>query len=210
MGIEYVIEQGDYLPAIAERFGFRDYRTVWEASENADLRALRADPTVLLPGDVVVIPEPEPKAESRATAARHTFRVKSSRLALNVRVLDLFGRPLAETEAELEVDGAKETVVTDGEGVLTRAINPSARSISMRVEGETYELLVGHLDPFDTPTGLLARLNNLGYAVGEPGDEVDAIDLAFAVQLFQWDRDLPIDGLVTPALMAAVADVFGV
>lgn len=206
---QYVVRQGDSLPTIAAAFGFASYRTVWEHPENAELRALRADPTVLLPGDVVFIPDVKAGSATVATGQAHRFKLARPKLLLRLRVLDLLGQPLANTPCTLVLDEREETVGTDGDGVLTHEIPVHLQTATLKVADTQYELLIGHLDPHDQPTGLLARLNNLGYVVGAPGEEVEEEDLALAVRLFQWDHGLTIDGVVTPALMEAVRDAFG-
>ena len=55
----YVVKQGDYLLKLAHGLGF-DADTVWNADENADLKAKR-DPNILCPGDLLYVPDSEPK-----------------------------------------------------------------------------------------------------------------------------------------------------
>ncbi len=52
----YVIKQGDYLTALADRFDF-DADSVWNDDANKDLRDLRDDPTILCAADVLYIPD---------------------------------------------------------------------------------------------------------------------------------------------------------
>jgi len=50
MGCTYTIAQGDTLPAIAARFGFADWNTIYNLPENASSRDLRPNPNLLHPG----------------------------------------------------------------------------------------------------------------------------------------------------------------
>jgi len=50
MGVYYEVKQGEHVTRIAMNCGFTDWRPVWTAPENADLRAKRTSPDVLLPG----------------------------------------------------------------------------------------------------------------------------------------------------------------
>lgn len=67
--------QGDSIFDIAARSGFRSPFTVWNSPENAELRALRASPFALEPGDVLVIPDHQDRREPASTGARHVFYV---------------------------------------------------------------------------------------------------------------------------------------
>jgi hypothetical protein len=64
MTIQHVVKRGETLSGIAELHGFRNWKTVYDAPENADLRAKRPNPHLILVGDVVVIPDRKPKAET--------------------------------------------------------------------------------------------------------------------------------------------------
>ena len=42
------VEPGECLSSIAEKYGFHQWKTVYDASENADLRTRRPNPNVLI------------------------------------------------------------------------------------------------------------------------------------------------------------------
>ena len=79
----YVIKQGDYLLKIAHLLGF-DADEVWSA--NAELKALRKDPSMLKAGDVLFVPdEPKPKLRlNKEESNAFVARVPSVKLALQV------------------------------------------------------------------------------------------------------------------------------
>jgi len=61
-------QTGDSLYTIAKEEGFLNWRSIYDAPENESLRVLRPNPQVLLPGDVVVIPDVElPGTPCRST-----------------------------------------------------------------------------------------------------------------------------------------------
>src|SRR5258706_12719858 len=84
MPTEHVVKQGEHLSQIAKQHGFFDFRLIWDHPKNAKLKALRLNPNVLLPGDLLHIPDKEPKKESRPTGARHVFRIPGPTLTLRV------------------------------------------------------------------------------------------------------------------------------
>jgi hypothetical protein len=71
----YVIRQGDFLLKLGFELGF-DADTVWQDPSNADLRALRPDPNILFPGDVLYVSDPptQPTAGASLTpGSTNTF-----------------------------------------------------------------------------------------------------------------------------------------
>ena len=74
-------------------------------------------------------------------------------------------------------------------------IPPDAiKGIIVLDEGEdeqVFEILLGHLDPIDTPSGIKARLENLGYDCGEDDNTLDYMTIE-AIRKFQADNDLKI------------------
>ena len=50
---DYVVQQGDYLSRIALRFGFADWRAIYDHADNASFRKKRPNPNLIKPGDVI-------------------------------------------------------------------------------------------------------------------------------------------------------------
>jgi hypothetical protein len=211
--IQHVVEQGEHLTSIAIRYGFRDYRTLWNDPENAALQQSRTNPNVLAPGDVVSIPDRTTKEHPGATAQRHRFVLRRPPLWLRVTLYRFDRAPLADTPVELEVDGQVQTLQTDGTGLVEAAIRPDAARAVLRADGQEFELHVGHLDPIEQRSGLVARLRNLGYLPealeGDAEGDADPEDLRFGVTLFQRDYDMPIDGNDVEGVLARLADLHG-
>jgi N-acetylmuramoyl-L-alanine amidase len=208
MPINHIVQQGDHLANITERYGFRDSSIIWDHAENSGIRQSRPNPNVLFPGDEVFIPDKEEKTVQRPTGQHHLFRVASPRLKLRLRLLDLMGKPLSNTPCELEVDGENSQLQTDDDGMVERDIRASATEGVLRADDMEFRLHIGHLDPVEEETGLHARLNNLGYYVddiGRPDEEL----LQFALELFQWDNKLGVDGEAGPDSRQELKDTHG-
>lgn len=162
---EYAVQPGDCVESIAAEHGF-NWRILWESAENTALRQLRKDPNVLLPGDVVVIPDKAARWEDCGTEKRHRFVRKGvpSKLLL---ILKDFDQPRANQRYVLEVDGRIMTGETDDQGRVEAIISPEARTGRLVVGAgeaqEEYVLELGHIDPIKEITGIEARLLNLGY-----------------------------------------------
>ena len=84
---EYEIQQGECLSLIAKRSGFL-WKTLWEHPGNAQLRSVRQDPNVLLPGDHLHIPKLREKVETRPTDQLHKFVLKGEPCRLRLTIMD--------------------------------------------------------------------------------------------------------------------------
>jgi hypothetical protein len=104
-------------------------------------------------------------------------------------------QPRADQPYVMIIDGRERRGVTDRAGLVEQPIPASARSVTLRFDGddatppESFHLLLRHLDPVTEPSGQQARLANLGYYLGPvDGERSDA--LAAALVAFQRDRGL--------------------
>lgn len=85
-GVYYTLRQGDCITSVAASHGLF-WRTVWQHANNAELRQRREDPNILVPGDVVFIPEKRQRPETGATEMRHRFRKKGTPAKLRLRLM---------------------------------------------------------------------------------------------------------------------------
>lgn len=182
---DYRVKQGDCFASIAAAHGHQ-WKTLWDMQENADLRAARGNPNVLLPGDIVMIPALVLREEAGATGARHRFMIKDVPGLLRIRLFER-GEPIESPPFSLRID-AESIPGKIVDGVVEFPIPPRCFDAELHV-GEppnerVYRLAIGSLDPIDTVTGQKARLNNLGFFAG-PVDERDTPDFRAALNGFQ-------------------------
>src|SRR4051794_25426360 len=126
MGQYHTVAPGEYLSQIAQTYGFASYKTIWNAGENADLKAERKNPNVLLPGDKLFIPDKELRNEDRATGSKHQFVVDTEKLKLRLKLIGLKKEPLPGHDCTLVVDGNPEDLVSDGDGTIEKDIASTA------------------------------------------------------------------------------------
>jgi hypothetical protein len=203
MPTQYAVQQGDCFSNIAEQCGI-PWKTLWNHPDNAELKQKRKDPNVLYPGDVVSIPDKEPKEESRGADARHKFKKKGEPTHIKIRLL-LDDEPRAGISYGLQVDGATIKGSTDSGGYLQAVVPPGAQKGVLTVgEGtarDVFQLGFGTLDPIETDSGVRGRLDSLGYRVDG--------DLAAAVRAFQSKEKLDVTGAVDDSLRAKLKEKFG-
>lgn len=195
----YLAKQGECISSIAFEHGFFP-NTLWNHSENAELKKLRKDPNALLPGDKVAIPEMTIRTENRSSEQCHRFRRKGVPEKLRLRFLDKEKNPRAKVPYRLEIVGGRVGFVqrkkkTDRNGCVEEGIPPDASKATLYLgEGgdeEVYEFDLRHLDPIDTISGLKARLRNLGYRCGE----VEGMDKQTMSALREFQKDHELDPL---------------
>jgi N-acetylmuramoyl-L-alanine amidase len=97
MAEDHTILQGESVMSIAEGNGFL-WETLWNHPKNASLKAKRGDPNVLMPGDVLHVPDRGEKKESAGLEQCHNFKRKG--IPAVVRVV--LRRPKEEPDEKVE------------------------------------------------------------------------------------------------------------
>jgi len=214
---KHIVEQGEYLSLIARKYGFSDFRTIWDHPENSKLKQKRENPNVLFPGDQLFIPARESKEESGSTDQKHKFETKQGKLTLRLLLEDAYLKPIADAKCELVVEGQLFKLVTDGEGKLEKEIPATAQKATIVVKDpvtpindDVIPIRIGELDPVEEVSGQQARLNNLGYFAG-PIDQHDETLFHSAVEEFQCEHMGPsqVDGKCGPKTQAKLKEVHG-
>ncbi len=203
----HIVAPGDHLSRVAVTNGFRSYVPLWDDPANAPLQKLRKTPHVLADGDPVDIPPLEAREVERPTEHRHRFKATIPELLVRVKHLTWAGAPIAAPTAVL-ADGKSAVANGKAGSIFEIPIGPIADRLLLTVEPSETLLRVGFLQPVSTLAGSRERLTNLGY---EAGEKNDATNLQFrsAVEEFQCDQHLVIDGKVGPDTRARLVKVHG-
>ena len=200
---DYTVGTGDCMNSIAFEHGFF-WETLWNHSDNADLKSRRRDPSVLLEGDRVHIPDLTLKQQSCASEQKHRFRLKGVPAKLKIRVC-IDDEPRANEPYTLFVDGVEAGEGTsDADGYVEMAIPPQAVEGKLLLgTGEDRDVFVfqlGTLDPIETEEGVCGRLHNMGY---------DVTDLPEAVRAFQRREQMDATGTVDATTRDRLKTRFG-
>lgn len=212
---EHVVQPGEGMSKIAEKHGFF-WQTLWNNPANSDLRNARQNPEVLLPGDRVTIPKADPGHKTVTTGKTHRFRLKGVPVRITFQLSDPAGTRFAGKDYLLEVGTRKYTGKTNSEGCVDAWIAPSASTGRLTVKLDTpgypkegkWTLQIGFLEPIDSPRGVEARLNNLGYRCeGEDGNSGQVTSKA--IRAFQRDQGLEPTGTPDDRTQAALLRAHG-
>ncbi|MEO5729276.1 MAG: hypothetical protein ABI134_19250 [Byssovorax sp.] len=200
------LKQGECLSSIAAAHG-HVWKHVWKHPENAPLRDKRKDPNILLPGDVVFVPDREPKSVEVASSKKHRFTVKLDKVALHLRLTGNL-EPLKSEPYVLQLEGGDIKGETDGDGKLDAQIPAGLTQVTLILpkRRQSYTLALGHLDPVDTPSGAEARLQNLRML---PDGQSNDATLKSALSTFQRVKKLKESGELDASTKAALRDEHG-
>jgi hypothetical protein len=230
---EHVVRKGDCISSIADAYG-HFWETVWNFGKNSELKKLRADPNILLPGDVVQVPDKEGKQVSGETDTRHKFRKKGVPAKIRLKIMkespsedsdDESGDVISSSSQEpdevcenlpyiLEIDGAVTNGNTDSEGMIEFSIPPGAKKGKLIIEPNTplareISLELGHLNPISEIRGVKQRLANLGFDCGNTNNDNLNEDLEGALRAFQLTHALEVTGEIDQATRDELKDAHG-
>lgn len=215
----HTVVQGEHLSSIAKKYGFSTYKTIWDHPQNAELKKERQNPNVIFPGDELFIPDKGEKEEPRETEEKHRFELKTDKLKLRLVLEDLYEKPIANAKCELYVENEKFDLTTDGQGKIERDIKPTDKRAFLTIKDTQTPIneiiipvKIGDLDPETKESGQKARLNNLGYFAGPlegKSEEENKAMFLSAVEEFQCDHGLVVDGKCGPATQAKLKQVHG-
>jgi Putative peptidoglycan binding domain len=217
MAVTYTVLQGDHISKIAKAFGFSDYQTIWNDPHNAELKQTRQNPNVLLPGDSIYIPDRQLREESRSTDQRHSFVKKISKLRLRVTLVDQYEKPISNAACTLVLGAQSRQITSDASGQIDEDIEPDVHDAILVIQDQKPQtpfnnvqlpLKIGDLDPVTAISGQAARLTNMGYFDGDV-DQPDPKAFKSAVEEFQCDYGLIVDGICGPKTQATLKKVHG-
>lgn len=181
----YVIKQGDYLFKIAHEQNF-DAMKVWQAPENADLRKRRPNPNILLPGDVLYIPDAktrEPQTFALTPNTTNTFTSSAPSVAIIVKLIGTNSTTYSSRAYTVKELPALTDLQTDGSGTATfqAPVTLDIATLSFTDTAESFSFTIAALNPIDSLSGMFQRLQNLGYIGDRLGYSDD--DRAAAIAL---------------------------
>jgi hypothetical protein len=175
MAQKHVVEPGECLASIARQYGFVDWRVIWNAQDNKALRDKRHDPGVLAPGDEVVIPDKKARDVSVARGAAADVSLNRPKVFFRVTLKQGVDGDPVKGKFELTVVGVELPITGDitPDGAVEAEIPATAKQGRLSIFAddsseptESFDVVLGHLDPPDTVAGAQARLLRLGYDCG--------------------------------------------
>ncbi len=205
----HTISAGECLSSLAARYKV-PADLIWLDPANADLVARRKDPTVLQPGDQLVIPAKRQKDNPLSTSQPKKFVISGTLVDFHVRLV-VNGKPRSDIPYRITIDKRFHDGCTDADGWVKERVTPDATAVEVVLlpedaPEERYSFDLGHLDPPDTTVGAKQRLSNLGLFQGDLGPELDE-EAVEALKSFQKSKDLAMTGELDAATAAELKKV---
>lgn len=201
----YTVQPGDCLISIAHQYGLSSWQALYEHQANESLRARRPDPSRLMPGDVVVIPEPRQKTEGVVADRNNAFVLRRPSVWFVVVIQNDDGSIVSNQPYELTLAPDKKiTGMTNVQGEVKCLIDPVLAEVTLTVwpEGHVsqkkmrWRVQLGNLPPQDTSEGVVSELNNLNLRSGGVAVDDRQFHQASARRLQKTLDNAPDDSLV--------------
>ncbi len=207
--IPHVVQQGDYCTKLAALRGVAP-GDIWEHPQNKQLTGIRSNMDMLLPGDLLHLP-PGPASPARIEAKQtNRYTAKIATVSVTV-VLRQDGKPIANEPFVVEgVPNVHGTTESDGRVELKVPVHVTEVRIVLPERNLSYPVMVGHLDPANTPTGAAARLRHLGYYGHHPTEpREDDARVKEAIIAFQVASGITPAGILDEATQRAIVAAHG-
>jgi hypothetical protein len=215
MATDHTVQQGEHVSSVAKKYGFTNYRVIWNHPNNAELKKKRQNPNVLFPGDRLFLPDRELRDESCSTDRRHRFKMRGPILKLQLILEDLLEKPIGNARCLLVLENEFRRVTTAADGRIEQVIPSDSHDAVLIIQDTqtpfnytNIPIKIGNLDPVEEISGQQARLGNLGYFPGDGGGKDDQT-FRSAVEEFQCDHSLRVDGICGPKTQVKLKQVHG-
>jgi hypothetical protein len=209
------VVQGECLTQIAYEHGFADPDKIKGHPDNAALfdKKKRPSGNILLPGDRIVIPDPDLKEAPAPTETCTTFVVQQPKRKIRLVLQNERGETRKKVDYKLIVPTLGEVAsgTTKDDGKIEAELPLHVTKAKLVAGKITYWLEIGHLDPLRqlssaaVVTGVQGRLKNLGYAVGKI-DGVHGPRTRAAIRAYQKAHELEPTGEITDDLVARLEE----
>ncbi len=205
----WVVKPGEYLTQIAAKAGVR-VEHIWSDPRNASLRDKGRTPDQLVAGDVLHVPPPPTKRLHITPGGFNPYVARVPMVKVPLVLANEEG-PLANEPFEIEGLPQPLSGTTDAQGKASFEVPVRLREVTIVLPARSmrFQLSVGALDPISEPTGVFARLANLGFAQPTGGGDPSEADVRAAVSDFQRAKGIEATGEIDDATRAEIESAHG-
>lgn len=214
---QHTVAQGETLLRIARQYGYKTSTALYNHPSNAEFKALRPDPNLIFPGDIITIPPKKEKFMPLRASSINTFVVQNEKEYFRLQIIHEDGDDITGKRIVLNIGNQTIDTVLPSDGLVEVELNEND-TLTAQVDlylkedqsspSESFTAQVGHLDPIDTLSGVQARCNLLGFDCGKV-DGINGAKTKAGVRDFQYEHDLEVDGIAGKKTTAKLQQVFG-
>lgn len=132
----YTVKAGDCFSSIAKANGYYKYSTLYQHADNTATRLLRPNPNMLVPGDIVSVPDKRQKKVAAVLDGTRNLVLKRqlTNLRIYISLIDKAVRP-APTSLQFEGGGKNSAALPDGGGKIELLdINPAGTAGKVEIQ----------------------------------------------------------------------------
>jgi N-acetylmuramoyl-L-alanine amidase len=207
-----IVRAGEHTSGLAYRHGCTA-SDVWEHPKNEELKRVRANPDVLRPGDLIWLPEaPLRKSYPIAPGDKLTITVSVPKVPVTIFLCDREHKPLSGLAYQVVglAGDVKGTSGSDGKVSFMVPVTLKEVELYLPERDQRIPMLIGALDPENTVSGAIARLNNLEfYDYGDRSAEQEQEYRAHCLEQFQKRFGIPVTREFDETTMKKIAEVGG-
>ncbi|MGR3983447.1 PGRP and LysM peptidoglycan-binding domain-containing protein [Pseudoalteromonas sp. 1181_04] len=214
---QHTVAQGETLLRIAREYGYKTSTALYNHPSNAEFRALRPDPNLIYPGDVITIPPKKEKFMPLRANSLNTFVVQNEKEYFRLQVSYDDGDDITGKRVVLNIGSQTIDTVLQSDGLIEVELNNNdalTGNVDLYLKaGETtptksFAVQIGNLDPIDTLSGVQGRCNLLGFDCGKV-DGINGAKTKAGVKGFQFVHGLEVDAIAGEKTKAKLKQVYG-
>lgn len=123
---DHEVKPGDCFSSVAQANGYTDYHVFYDRADNAELKAKRPNPNMLVPGDRISLAEATRKEVDVPTGQQHVFRQRAKKTTLRISLMDAQDKPVEVLACSLSAGDAR-IEAKPGDQPIELEIDPEAK-----------------------------------------------------------------------------------
>lgn len=214
---QHTVVQGDTILRIARQYGYKSSIALYNHPSNAEFKAIRPDPNLIFPGDIITIPAKKEKFMPLRASSINTFVVQNEKEYFRLQISYEDGEDITGKRMVLNIGSQTIETLLPSDGLIEVELNSNDAltgtvDLYLKEDASTpsksFSVRVGNLDPIDTLSGVQGRCNLLGFDCGVV-DGIMGKKTRVGVKEFQYEHELEVDGIPGPKTKAALKQKFG-
>ncbi|MBX3636402.1 MAG: LysM peptidoglycan-binding domain-containing protein [Rubrivivax sp.] len=183
---QHTVKAGDCFASIAKANGYHDYRTLYAHNVNTAIRMLRANPNMLVPGDVVDVPAKRIKRVALKLDGTTVLLIKRCRTHLKLHLTTAGRQPYTVEACSFDAGGKRLATPPAGNGLLELSDIDAAAStgtLEVRLAALPAAPAAAPAVPPPDPPAHPPAIDEAGFTDRSPELDADAVRVRWSLRL---------------------------